>query len=515
MPRRILYSLALAALAVISLAPLLTVAGELLRTGEERRRAAAVFLDPSAWRLFGRTAAVALGAGAVAISAAAALALAGIPRRGRWLAALALGPLATPPTVYGVGWKAVADSFVPAWPVLHSAWLASVGCAAAMGLSYAPLAAAFALAARRWQDASGVEAARLSGVRSWRRLLRIELPHLAGPLGAAFLAIAALALSQFEIPAALNHPSLPLEIYASFQATFSVGAPAALAFLPVLPALALGFYAWRRIQAARPTDRSATRWRALYVPGRAPWVVWGAFVAAAFAAPMVGLFRQGLDRQALRAMAPDVWDGLRDTMLPYMAGMAICLGLGWALADMASRWRRTGAFAVCAAVAPAAVAPAIVGIGIIRFWNQPFFQGAVYGTSAAWVLAWTARFLPFALLAFLAARRLLGREFLETARLAAVPDRIRQTRLLGPALSATIAAAAAGCLALVLGEVGATTLLSAPGIDLLSHRLHSRLHIGPASHVAAFSLMYGALSLALSALLWALGQWVAEGKKGE
>jgi iron(III) transport system permease protein len=224
---------------------------------------------------------------------------------------------------------------------------------------------------------------------------------------------------------------------------------------------------------------------------------------------------RGGDMAVYGAMAGDVAEGLRDTVPIVLAACVFCLALGWLLADMALERPGLGALALCLALISATVAPAVVGIGMIRFWNHDnALCNLVYGRGAILVLALCARFLAIWLLAVLAGRRMLGREFLEAARLADTPQLLRHTRLLGGALGPLLAVTAAVSAALMLGELGATTLLTPPGIELLSYRLHCHVHIGPESRVLAFSLIYGVLALGIGAAIWLVGARTLGAKGG-
>ncbi len=487
-------------MALVVAAPILTVAGEVF-FGAEGAQAGGAYSYGGLWRLFGVGVLTAAGAALVSALAGASLALAGLPRKAGWLAIAGISPLIIPPTVYALGWASI-------WPAPGTAWLAGIRCAVVMGLAFSPIAALACLSARRLQDPAISESARMAGMVGIRRLLRIEAPGLGAPLLASSSAVFLLSLSQFEIPSALNFNSFPEEIYARFNETYSISASAGTALLAAAPALILGFFLWRHFARSRRGRPAYVARGRIMKEGLAPWAAWGAFLVVAFVWPMAGLAREGFDATAMRAMLPDLVEGLRDTLPVVACAAGLCLALGWATANYAMEHPRAGGMALSVAALPAALSAPVLGIGIILFWNRPEFGNLIYGGSGAWLLALTARFLAIAVLAILAGRSLLGEDFVNSARLAPVPGRLRHWRLLAPALGPLLAGLAALFFALMLGELGATTLLSAPGVELLSFRLHSRLHIGPETHVAALSVMFGATTLALSALIWLIGRFV-------
>lgn len=441
-----------------------------------------------------RGAGAALAAAALAALIGAALALARPPRRGRWLALAALAPLAIPPTAYGLGWGFV-------WPAGETALSKWVRLSVVMGLAFAPLTAFAALWAGAIRDPAETEAARLAGLARLARLARIEWPRLRAPLLLGACSVFLLCLAQFEIPAALNTASFAEAVYAQFMQTYSIASAAGLSFAGALAGAALGCLAWRRIGRAPREANASNAWRTMFASGRWPWIFWGGYSALAGLPPLAGLASRGMNAMALRSVAPDLAGGLADSLAIGAIAAALCLLLGWALAGCVRQGGWLGHAALALAVAPMCLPPAVLGVGVIRFWSQPVWAGAVYGRNGAPIAALIARFLPVALFAALAARGWLGGAFEDAGRLSGLGGWRRHTRLLAPAAAPILFAAFAGLLALMMGELGATTLLSAPGTQLLSYRLHSLIHIAPEGQVAALSWLYSLAMLALFALL--------------
>jgi len=499
----ILQALALALLLVIVGMPLGACLLETLRLEESQGRATFVDLGARSYLINGLKSAV--GAALLAGVAGAALAVARLPKGGRWVVLAGMIPLILPPTVYGLSWNAL-------WAIPESEVLALARVVLALGLAYTPLVFLIVLAAQSLQDPAMDEAARLAGLSPIRRLFRIRLQALLPSASAGALAVFLLSFSSFEIPSALSWPSFPEAVYQRFQQTNTLGAPAGLAIAGALPALVLAWLCWRRFSLA-PGKPLAFRLMIEEERLVVSWLVWILFITVAAVLPLAGLMHRVDGQVPLSAMRPDLVAGLRDTLPVVLSALVALLLLGWVLADLVVRSRVAALVVLVLVLLGMGLAPAVVGVGLIRAWIAMPEGGFIYGTNLAYVLALLARYLALPVLVFAAARRILPDAFEDSARLAGLGYLRRQLRLMMPVLALSWVALGASALAFMLGELGATTLLSAPGTELLSFRLHSRIHIGPESYVAAFSLQYALVVLALAALFWWGGQWVTRARR--
>lgn len=495
-----LHVLAFALLLLIAALPLAMALVEVARAD---RPEGEIFVELGARQYLLQGAAAAVGSAALAALAGTALAMAGVPRRMRWLGWAGLIPLVVPPTVYAIAWNAL-------WPMSQSPVISLLRVVICMGLAFSPLVFAAVLAARSLQDPAMAETARMGGMAPLRRLFHVELSPLLGTVAAAALAVFLLSFSNYEMPAALSYNAFPEAIYQRFQQTNSIGAPALLAVAGIAPAAILAWLAWRHLQSHGSRSLVLGGRSSAYC-GRHWFLVWIPYLLAAVVLPAGGLLARIQGKLPLQAMWPDLEEGMRHTLPVVLPALVICLLLGWVLADVVLVRKRTGLIVVTLAMLATGVAPAVLGIGIIRTWIQLPEGGFVYGTNKALILALLARYMALPVLIFAAARRLMPPDFEDSARLARVGYLRRTMRLTAPSLAMVWIATAVACMAFMLGELGATTLLSAPGTFLLSYRLHSRIHIGPESYVAAFSVIYGIVVLALSGLLWRLGIWIIGG----
>lgn len=466
----------------------------------------AVFVELGAGQYLVQGILAASGAAIVATLLGTILALAGIPRRGALLILIALTPLVIPPSVYGIAWNAL-------WMPPDSHWVAVIRISLCMGFMYAPIVLMLALAARSLQDPAVSESARLAGIGLIPRLVRIESGAIYGASSAGFLATFLLAFSNFEIPSALGYRSFPEAVYQRFQQTNSLGAPAAIAILGVLPAIVLACVCWTRI--GKPAVRSLNANVRLPATTALAWPAWSLFVVAAVLLPAAALMIRIGGKLPLAAMRMDLLEGLRDTIPVVGAAWIACLVIGWIAADLVLFRRQAGLVILILSLLGMGIAPAVIGVGIIRGWIHLPNGGFVYGTNISFILALLARYLALPILVFAAARKLLPRDIEESASMAGIGFGRLHGRVLMPMTGMVWVALSASIAALMLGELGATTLLSSPGTELLSFRLHSRIHIGPENYVAAFGFLYAVAVLLLFIVLLMAGLWIIRGGKGE
>lgn len=402
-----------------------------------------------------------------------------------WL--LAAAPV--PPYVHALAWE-VAIRWI--WHAPVDGWIASWW---VQTMALLPLGVVFVLAGLQSVDPRMVDAARVarSDEAAW---LRVAVP-LAAPsiaVGAGCLMI--LSLADYSVPSIFHVNVYALEIFSEFSAGGDPGA----AFLVSLPLLTVVFAVMLAIQsrlrqAATARARRDSAWTS---PPR-----WPRSVAAGQIAGLAALSAQVLVPLFTLLLATRSWSVLRAatfaaaTDLSFTAGVAIAAaGLSVALCVAATPFLRDGldrpATWWALLVLPLSIPAPLVGVGLVSMWNQGWMP-PVYGTWVMPVLAALARFAPLALLALLAQYRRVDRSFGDAARLLdGRPFRV-WARIEFPLLFPAMLAAGAVVLSLTIGELGATLIVTPPGLETLTIRVYNFLHYGATDSAAALCLLMAAI----------------------
>jgi iron(III) transport system permease protein len=375
------------------------------------------------------------------------------------------------------------------------------------GMLLWPVAAAFVALGLRAVPAELEEAARLE-TAPWRALLVAARPALGAALGAAGLLTFLLALADFGVPSTFDLAVYPVELFAQFSADYDTGAAVRLAvpLLLVAAPLAIAQHgAFREVAVSSPLGAL----RRLSLGGARPAVIAGCVLLL--------LLSVGLPLGVLIAEA-----GAPATYLQVLresgAAAVVSLGTGAASAAVAAtlalplallvekRWGRltgvtTGSLATLATVGYP-LPGALIAVALVGLLNRPGPLGAIYDTPAVLILAYLARFFPFAFLAVAPACRRLDPALLEAATLDGASAMARLLHLAVPATRASLALATGLVFLLAVRELDATLLLHPPGFDNLAMRIYDLFHYGPSAQVAALCVLTVALSLlALAPLL--------------
>ena len=165
--------------------------------------------------------------------------------------------------------------------------------------------------------------------------------------------------------------------------------------------------------------------------------------------------------------------------------VAVGARLGYARARASSR---LGSLTDVLCVMLFAVPSTIVGVALIGLWNRPGIVGAVYGTSAMFVLVYLARFLPVAVIVVAAAVRQVPMSHEEASAVAGAGWLRTVTDVVIPQVARGLAAAWLVVFVFAFGELGASVLVSPPGESTLPIRIYTIIANTPSSVVAALAL---------------------------
>lgn len=462
-----------------------TLGGALLERGSELREIA---LSAPAWAALGRSVGVGIGGAIVGLSMGAPLAFltgrTNVPAR-RWLSGLALVPLALPP--YNVA--LALGSWIPRTSVLATSLV--------LGLALYPIVFVFLRAAFASIDPS-LEEAGLIARGKWVTLHRITWPLVRPWTVAASGIVFLLGLGEFGAPALLGLAVYPAWITRSFAATYDA-AGAAVAALPLLGVvallLALEYAAIRRtgafagrLRGAEPMNLGRARPAAL--------ALCASIVLASPGLPVISSLAQvdaqGLG-QALGLAARPAWN----TLLVASGGCLLATGAALAFALLTRRgFRMLRTIPLAFFVIPGA----ILGIGLIGFWNHPEMP-PIYGTTFLLILAVALRYAVLAERALDAGLGDVPRAQEEVARLAGRGEVSITFRILLPQVRSAVAAGAIAFYLFALRDLDTVVTIYPPGSETLTVRLYSVLANSPRSLQASLSLLQMALSLPVVALL--------------
>lgn len=419
-------------------------------------------------------------------------------RRGAAVLSLILPPLLVVPiSIHGLNWATLILQFKD-WGMRHgapiplngwmAAWLAEV-------LSFLPIAIGIAWTGFALMDRQLLEAAMV--FRSpcsvlWKITAPLASLVLAAGCGLIFL----LSLSDYTVPSLFAVSVYSLEIFSAYSAS-SHPAGAILVALPMMAIISLAMVGmWIAGYRSRHLLRASAS---------GPWPIRAAvWYSGCSLSLLILLLAVPMASLAVGAGSPSGFfhaiDSARSELVVSLkvssatAVLALLLGIGVARGMMHGQaawvWWALGCL-LFAMPAP------LVAIGLLQVashagaWMEPCLP--------FW--ACLARFLPVAAFICYAVFHRMDRRLLEAASV------FQRTRLHGalwialPLAWRGLFLAAATCLALALGELGASLLVALPGESPLVVRLYNLLHYGASQEVASLGLALSLIALGAGLIL--------------
>ncbi|HOX39689.1 MAG TPA: ABC transporter permease subunit [Candidatus Brocadiia bacterium] len=406
-----------------------------------------------------------------------------------WLPAFVI-----PPHIHGISWlgllgsgakRGVLEAYVAGSnEFLTAGW--------ALSMPFAPLAAIIAAESFRRADPSQEAAGRLMrGAFGGPAVsCRLALPGIATGVLLAFM----LALSNFDVPGLMGLSVLQLEVFSRAAGEYDF-AGAAESALPLMFAAAGGgiavAFGFRKVLS----EGSGKRKVHVYELGMFRWAAMAWCLALAITT--IGIPAYALTRAAggMKDFIPAVRMASPALVTSMLAGCAAC-AIALPAAVLITNGSRGAGIAGLSALCVSLVAPGLLaGLGLARIINAAGLQALA---DTRWILgvASAARFAPVAVLLLSVARRQCGDNAFNAARLSGLGFARSLLKIGLPVLLPGIAASAALCFALSLGEVDASTLISPPGASTLPMRIFSMYHYGQDQLVASFSILLAACSFA-------------------
>jgi len=418
-------------------------------------------------------------------------------RQFAWLCAL---PLLIPPYIHAIAWQHLGTALNRAAVVN-----AVGGVVWVLALAYFPFVALLAASGLRGIDRH-LEEASLLHQSAAQTIFRITLPLALPYICSGAVLVFIFSLIDFTVPDILRVNVYPIEIFIEYSALYHERT----AILMTLPLVALTL-ALLTAQKWYFGDRSVVQ-----SGGSAPYVYslgaqhlpaaayCASVIALAAGTPLAVLIRTAGGWanyvEALRHSYESLGYSLALSAAGALATVVIAFFLVYAIVRHPSRWSRVLYW--CTLV-PLAIPATATGIGLIVVWNHAWGQ-LVYGTSAIVVIAYAARFIPFAVVALEAGLRQIPAQ-LEEAAMCVTPSWVRVARqilvpLLRPHLLASL------CLVAIFsfGDLATTLLVLPPGRETLPMRMYNLMHYGAHQLVAALCLVViGIIGLMAGGGWWA------------
>jgi iron(III) transport system permease protein len=213
-------------------------------------------------------------------------------------------------------------------------------------------------------------------------------------------------------------------------------------------------------------------------------------VLITLALPLVILAREARHLNSWMSVISGSGEAIRNSLLLAAVGATVvcvlALGLGYARTQAG---RAVGVVADVRFIGLLAVPGTIAGVALIGLWNRGGVAGAVYATSAMFLLVYLAKLTPLAALAVAASLRRVPAFHPEAAAVSGVGWSRTMTRIVLPQVRSGLVAAWVIVFTLAFGELGASVLVTPPGESTLPIRIYTLIANTPPAQVAALALL--------------------------
>jgi len=462
-----------------------------------------LFADPRFYQAAGNT--IICGIGATIISCLLGLSLAWVVSRTdvpgrRWFEVFNLVPFFLSPYVGAISWvylaaphsgilsKLLSDTFglppdlIPIYGIGGATWVLS--------LFYTPYVYLFVIAPMRQMDPALEDAARVHGAGFWTTLRLVTIPLLLPALLSAALVVFVTSAGLFDVPLALASPrgirTMPTEIFHLVQYPSDLGRAAA--FGVIVMAVTVLFTVLQRRYLDRRRFETVTgrgyrpRTIALHRRGRACALALEIiYIGCAVVLPVIALLMVSLS---------SIWTGtfsyatltLRNfeyVMFSYsltqnailnslfLAVVGATLGVSMSVlqayyVNRSAGRRRTLIDAILSL--PLGIPGIILGLGFLIL----AIRTPLYSTLAIILIAYVARFFPFATRAVSSMLVAINPELEQSARVSGADWLQTMRYVVVPLLAPAIVAAWLMLFVIFIRELGATILLYAQGTETIS-----------------------------------------------
>lgn len=388
-----------------------------------------------------------------------------------------------------------------------------------MTLFFTPFSYLFTVNNLRSMDGSLEEAARTSGATAMQTIFRITLPMMLPSIFASGLLIFILAAELYTIPGIIGvtagFTTLPYQIYLDSTAFPVQRAHAAAAGTILLWVMIIGIYFQRRITSR--SEKYVTiggkghRSRPLKLGGWA-WPAGGLIWTYVFCAVILPTGALALFSLMKYSSVNFSWDlfttdhyvnlftigntqqALKNTMILGLLSGGICLLMGFLISYF--EIRRPGPLAKTVAflgVLPVAVPGVVYGIGLL--WT--YLRSPLYGTIWILLLAYIAKYLPYAIVVSRTSILQLNRELEESARMSGARPFVVLRAITMPILKPALVAIFFFVMLKSIMELSASILLYSERGPVLSVLTWSYMETGNFQFAAAIGVVQSLMLVGL------------------
>lgn len=359
-----------------------------------------------------------------------------------------------------------------------------------LALFYTPYVYLFVIAPLRQMDAALEDAARVHGASFWTTMRHVTVPLVMPALLSGALVVFVTSAGLFDVPLALASPSgirtMPTEIYAAVQYPSDFGRAAAFGVLVLLATILLTILQRRYLSRRRYETVTGKGYRPRLVRlgpvGRtAALTLELVYVGAGVVLPTIALVLVSLSRlwtgrfDAARASLRNfeyvlfnyqlTQQAITNSLILAVVGATIGVGISVLQAYYLNRGnprRRTFVDAVLSL--PLGIPGIILGLGFLIL----AIRTPLYSTLAIVMIAYIARFFPFATRTLSAMFQAINPELEQSARASGASWAQTMRLVLLPLLRPAVIAAWIMLFVIFIRELGATILLYAQGTETIS-----------------------------------------------
>jgi iron(III) transport system permease protein len=395
--------------------------------------------------------------------------------------------------------------------LLGSEWTSRVlfseaGVVLVLALAFAPIATSLVALGLQAADPALEEAARVVA-GPVRTVTRILLPAAAPAWTLAAIVVFTLSFSELGVPLFLRVDTFPAAVFSRLAGVDYAPGEALALVLPLLPLALLVLAVERRLVGARSyavlglrshrqDHLSLGRWRP--AGSAALWLA-----ALLSVAPIAALGWRAAAGGGFLEIGSWIGRAPWNSLSSSAAAATIIVAIGLVVGHAAAR-RLPGAAALDAAAVLAFVAPAaVLGIGLIGFWNRPALQW-VYGSAGILVVGYVARYAVIGVrtIGALVAQTPVHLE--EAAATAGAGFARRLSRILVPLHARGVGFAWLLALVFCLRDLELAALYYPAGGEPLTVRIFTLEANGPEPVVAALAVVH----VAMTAAVLGVGGWL-------
>ena len=418
----------------------------------------------------------------------------------RWLETANLVPFFLSPYVGAISWiyllaphGGLFSTLAQRWWGVGMEWLniySVTGVIFVLTLFYTPYVYLFVIPPLREMDAAFEDAARVHGASFWYTIRHITLPLVLPSLLSAALIVFVTSAGLFDVPLALASPRgirfMPTEIYAMVQYPTDLGKAAAFGIVVLTVTILLTLWQRRFLAGRRFDTITGKGYRPRLIRLRWPGLigaltleflyVGGGVLLPLMALLMVSFSRLWTGRFLWRTATFGNFDyilraydltriAIGNSLFLAIVGasLGVCLAVlqGYYLTRGNPRWRTLAEVLLSL---PLGIPGIILGLGFLILG----LRTPLYGTLAIILIAYIARFLPFAARGVTAMFLAISPELEQSARTSGATWRQTMRYIVLPLLKPSLVAAWLMLFVIFIRELGATILLYAQGTETIS-----------------------------------------------